>query len=149
MRSLNLSILIILSLLTLSMPAYAEIFRWVDENGKTQFSDKPPKNKKVEDISKQLETKQNTDYSSKTTKGQVQQYQRDRSAKHAEQKQIADRKRPKNNDQLCKRAKKQLKIINGRVIFLDDDGKEIKTSEKKRAAKAATLEAEIRKRCSK
>jgi hypothetical protein len=26
--------------------AYAEVYKWVDENGKTQFSDKPPPNQK-------------------------------------------------------------------------------------------------------
>jgi hypothetical protein len=40
-----------------------------------------------------------------------------------------------------------LRAINGRVIFLDKDGKEIKTTEQERAEKAAKLSAEISRRC--
>lgn len=36
-------------------PAIAEIYKWVDENGKTQFSDKKPKSVKAQDIEDKLE----------------------------------------------------------------------------------------------
>jgi len=56
MRFLVFNIVISLLVAAVSMSAAAEIYRWVDENGVTHFSEKKPANKakKVEDISGRL-----------------------------------------------------------------------------------------------
>ncbi len=41
---------ITLLLLLISISASAEIYRWVDENGKVQYSDKKPEDTKVEEV---------------------------------------------------------------------------------------------------
>jgi len=149
MRSVQLftsSSLSIFILLVAIQTAHAEIYRWVDENGKTHFSDKPSHKIQSEDISETLE-QQNIDYSADSTSNQVQQHIRHQSARQTEQQQI-DQQQPKNNNEAnCQRARKALRAINGRVIFLDKDGKEIKTTEQERAEKAAKLSAEISRRC--
>jgi glutaredoxin len=43
-------ILLITSLLFFTNTVHAEIYKWVDENGKVNFSDKKPKKRKVEKI---------------------------------------------------------------------------------------------------
>ncbi|MDB5803519.1 MAG: hypothetical protein JWN73_841 [Betaproteobacteria bacterium] len=46
-RSLSLPRLLALFLgAVFALAAHAEVYKWVDENGKTQFSDKPPPNQK-------------------------------------------------------------------------------------------------------
>jgi hypothetical protein len=142
-KSASLGILI--SMISIQV-SHAEIYRWVDENGKTHFSDKPPHKIKSEDISETLQ-QQNIDYSAGSTSNQVQQHIRHQSAKQTEQQQI-EQQRPKDNDAAnCLRARQALHAIKGRVIFFDKDGQEIKTTEKNRAEKAAKLSAEINRRC--
>lgn len=38
---------VMISLILFSMPVHAQIYKWVDENGKTQYADQPPLSGKV------------------------------------------------------------------------------------------------------
>ncbi len=38
---------VVVSLIVFNMPAYAQIYKWIDENGKTQYADQPPLSGKV------------------------------------------------------------------------------------------------------
>lgn len=38
---------IIISLIVFNMPVYAQVYKWIDENGKTQYADQPPLSGKV------------------------------------------------------------------------------------------------------
>ncbi len=43
-------------LLSMSLSADAEIYRWVDSSGKTHFTDNPPRNKKTEEVEVRVNT---------------------------------------------------------------------------------------------
>ncbi len=42
--------LLILCLLSVSFPLNAEIYKWIDKNGKAHFTDTPPANQQVEEV---------------------------------------------------------------------------------------------------
>ena len=43
-------LLILLSLMAIASPSLAEIYKWVDENGKTHLTDRPPRNSDAKPI---------------------------------------------------------------------------------------------------
>lgn len=129
--------------------AQAEMYRWVDANGKVHFSDKQPAGTNAEDISDSVKHT-NTDIGGRSAKQQLQKYERNKAAKQTEKKQseaYASAAEKQRNEQ-CQAARKHLKILQGRVIFYDDDHKEVKVSEAERVQKAQELEAQIKKYCS-
>lgn len=50
MSLLRLHVLLITCLLIAGPPASAEIYKWTDEHGRSQFTDKPPTTKQVEQV---------------------------------------------------------------------------------------------------
>ena len=48
---------------------------------------------------------------------------------------------------MCRDAESYLRAIEGRVVFTDDQGKEIKVSEKERQNKVIKMKAIIRQKC--
>ena len=50
MMKLKFYSLLILCLLSVSSALHAEIYKWVDDNGKAHFTDRPPVNQQVEEI---------------------------------------------------------------------------------------------------
>lgn len=128
--------------------AQAEMYRWVDDEGKVHFSDKKPGDREAEDISERVK-RQNTDYGGRSAKQQLEQYDRNRAARSTEreQKQQLTSKGEEQRKQACNKARRELRIIKGRVIFLDKNNKEIKVTEKERAQKALVLEQQIKKYC--
>lgn len=140
---------LILVFILLSAPAVqAQMYRWVDVEGKVHFSDKKPKDAKAEDISDSIK-QTNTDFGGRDVKQQLQHYERDKAAKRTEKKQSEEyssaAKRQRNEQ--CQTARKHLKVIQGRVIFYDKNNNEIKVSEAERAQKEQELEAQIKKYC--
>ncbi|MCF7981031.1 MAG: DUF4124 domain-containing protein, partial [Pseudomonadales bacterium] len=126
----------------------AEMYRWVDTEGKVHFSDRKPSNQAAEDITNAVKPI-NTDYGGAHTKQQLQQYERHRMAKKTEQKQRekyttdADQERQEQ----CMAARKSLKVIQGRVIFYDENHQEVKVTETERAQKAEELARQIKTYC--
>ncbi len=47
----------------------------------------------------------------------------------------------------CKEVKKRLRLVKGRVIFVDEQGKDLKVSEEARKKRAIHLENEVREHC--
>ncbi len=126
----------------------AEMYRWVDDQGNTHFSDKKPPEIEADDISDTVK-RQNTDYGSQSAKKQLQQIERTRAARQAEARQQVELSAG-NRDAVkrdCEEAQQRLKIIRGRVIFYDKDNKEVKVTEKEREQRVLALERQINKYC--
>ena len=54
--------LLLAVLVALCTPAYAEIYKWVDADGRTHFGDKPPKNQTSEEIEVTVNTYTSVSY---------------------------------------------------------------------------------------
>jgi len=138
-------------LLIASLSSQAGTYQWRDpKTGKLHFSDKPPPQNAVEaqDISKKLK-RTNSDNSAKQVRQQLDQYQVDQAARSKEQ-QDNKRNQPAQDEKLrqaCAQARKNLRIIKGRVAFIDEQGNPVKVSERERAERAAKLEQQIKERC--
>lgn len=133
-----------------SSQVYAQIYRWVDEKGQVQFSDRPVKgttNSKVE-----VDTSKNS-YGG----GEVLNRQRDlldrydqQDQKSQQDKKQAQREKEKQErlKSACLRAKDQLaRYERGLMYTLDDQGERIYYSEEVRAEKIESYRQSIVKNC--
>lgn len=101
------------ALATLGTPAHAEVYKWVDANGRVQFSDKPPPDQKGV---KQVDIK-NTTPSAENKAA-------------AEQRAAADRNRNQQSDQAKSAAAKPDPKGDNKTAANKDDGKsELQKSE--------------------
>lgn len=129
-----------------STQSHSEVYRWVDDQGKVHFGDKAPDNKQAKEISTQLQ-KQNVDYSAPLTQQSLQQLKSRQQALSTESQQQTD-PNAEQRDSICRNAKQRLRIIEGPVVFLDDNGEAIEVSEVQRQQRADALENQIKKNCS-
>ncbi|WP_197023843.1 DUF4124 domain-containing protein [Microbulbifer sp. HZ11] len=124
----------------------AELYRWVDKDGKVHFGDRPPVEAKAEPLSGQLKP---VNSAAPTHR---QDFPDHRRGNEIEQEYVA-RKQTEQVNQLrqqqiaCQRARKQLSILQGPVYFVDAEGKESTISERQRVIEARKLEAQIRRLC--
>ncbi|WP_299585551.1 DUF4124 domain-containing protein [uncultured Microbulbifer sp.] len=134
------------SLMVAATAGASELYRWVDADGRVHFSDRPPAEAKAQDISGQLNpinsaeaTKNRPSLitSPATTTGREQQ-------KRQQKEQQARQQEQQRN---CSKARQRLRAINGRVAFIDNNGKEVRYSERERQQMAKKLQREIASRC--
>jgi len=132
-----------------STPGHGEVYRWVDEQGKVHFGDKAHANKQAQDITQDTQLK-NLDNSAQRTKQSLQQIDLRQQAQSAELQQRQSQTNPgaEKRAQACSEAKQHLRIIEGRVIFLDDNKQPVQVSEKERQRRADAFGRDIKKYCS-
>ena len=122
----------------LIMPvSYAQVYEWIDEDGKRQFSDQPP----PENIESEEKTYKIHNIDSNMPPPIV----IDEGKKQREAQETAARSQ--HMDTQCKEARDYLKKLTGRVSFYDDDGNHVQVTEKERAARVRSLEELIRNKC--
>ena len=128
--------------------SYSEVYRWVDEQGKVHFGDKAHANKQAEDISARLK-QQNSDESAQRTKQTLQQIDHRQQAKQteAQQKQAQSNQKNEQRQRSCRDAKRRLRILQGPVVFYDENNQQIKVSEKQREQRAEALSQQIKHNC--
>lgn len=128
--------------------AYAEIYRWVDEQGKVHFADKVHSNKQAKDISQDVKLK-NLDHSAKRTEQTLQQIDLRQQAltTEAQQKQSQTSPAAEQQARQCQSARQRLEVMQGRVAFLDENDQPLKVTEKERQQRADTLAGLVSKYC--
>lgn len=124
-------------LCVLSVPALAEVYKWVDENGKVHFGDRAPADKPAENIADSLE-KTNVDEASKQHASSL--GTPDSSRKTADEELLVLRKRQALEEQIGKRCRTWLEEIKtiargDPVRFLDEEGNEEVVMERDRGKK--------------
>lgn len=128
------TVLFIICLLTCGAVT-ADVYKWVDENGKMRFSDTAPPEKKAENIEKQLQ-KTNVDSAS----GKMVSGAEHSSEKTEDEKLLEKQKRQKLEDAIgksCQKMKSDIEAIarGDRGSFIDENGKEELVIERDRGAK--------------
>lgn len=126
----------------------AEIYRWVDEQGNIHFSDSKHADTQAEDISSQLQH-HNIDHSAKSTEATLQQIDQRKQAQQTEWQQRQNQNNPnkEERDQVCRDAKQRLRIMEGPVVFFDENKQPIKVTEKERQQRVNALSEQIEKYC--
>jgi hypothetical protein len=130
--------------------ALAEIYRWIDENGKTQFSDRPVRGKSSSEVT--VDTSKNS-YGG----GDVLNRQRDLLDRYQEQDLQSQKNRQqaaqeKENEKkiktVCLRAKDKLTSFERGLLYtLDDQGERVYYSEEKRTQRIESYRESINKNC--
>ncbi|TSA17541.1 MAG: DUF4124 domain-containing protein [Betaproteobacteria bacterium] len=156
--------------LCLAVPASAQMYKWVDANGKVQYSDKPPpSNVKVEKLREPAraavlpqasEVKSGTDKdASKTgpkksepkTAAEQEQAFRKRQADAAkeQEKQAQKETELKNRAEDCRRAKAALAVLElgGRQARIDEKGERVFLNEQQIAQETAKARQEVATAC--
>lgn len=130
-------------LLSISVMADAEVYRWVDKDGKTHFSDNKPKTA-AEDITAKIK-KQNIDTSTQEHQKLEEIFRKENAADREFKQQQAQ---PTEEQlQRCKKAKQYLHNIDGRVQFIDEQGKMVNVTEEERKARVLETRTFIQKNC--
>ena len=134
-----------------SISVYGEkLYRWVDDNGRVHYTDKPPaerveKQAEVSESLKPLNIGENSDEINKIKDVFPQETEEEANFRQ----QQAEEKKKQRQQQLskCDKARRDLKTIRGRVVFFKD-GKAVDVTEGERKQMAADLEKLIRRHCS-
>jgi hypothetical protein len=126
---------------------HAEIYQWTDAQGQTHFGDRPPHDSKARDISENL---QNINLSKELSSPEImlkhqQMKDQERQRQHEEQQQRIDQDRAVSKT--CEEAKNTLSKLKGRVVFLDEQGREMNVSETERKRRAQEMEIAVGKHC--
>lgn len=135
--------------IALSLQAAAEIYRWTDENGRTHFSDKPPRDRQAENISQKVDSvnldssgeerkKLNRLFAPETPEEKERRLQR----KQAE---ASERER---QQQLCAQAREELRFFREeRFYWVDEQGGASNASEEERQQVVTGLTDAIQRHC--
>ncbi len=149
---MDVRILLLFSVFTLSFNSTAEIYRWVDKDGKVHFTDRKS-SPAAENITNDVKT-QNID----TSSGEIQKIaaMREQEEKDRREQQQQEQKRQQEykeklaelNHSNCEQARKKLEDISGYVVFTDAQHRAIKVTEKERQQMVAELKQDIQTYCS-
>jgi len=132
-----------------STNVYSEVYRWVDEQGNIHFGDKAHANKQAQDITQDTRLK-NLDHSADRTRQSLKQIELRQQAQSTEsqQRQSQQHSNSKQLNKVCSEAKQRLRVLQGRVYFVDDNGQEVKVTEKELQQQADALKKQIKQYCS-
>ncbi|MBL4797401.1 MAG: DUF4124 domain-containing protein [Oleispira sp.] len=133
-----------------SLSAVADIYRWVDDNGNIQFSDRPASGKKSETI--EIDTTRNSYGGGDVLNRQsdlLDRYQKqDQQAQKNKQQAALEKENQKRLKSKCLRAKDQLaRYERGSLYTLDEQGERIYYSEEKRTQKIEAYRKSINTNC--
>jgi len=138
----------------LSSTSYAEIYKWTDANGNTQFSDEPPKQGRFDTLSipttPSISTSapsNNTDKAAKLRQQKlIDSFEQERQAKEKIQKELAQKKEKLN--QTCIQAKEYLRKLKvGGIYTLDAQGNKVYKPESERAQAVERVQNSIKQHC--
>lgn len=124
----------------------AEVYRWVDEHGKTHYSDKKPK-ADADDITADV-NKQNIDTSSAEQRKLQQIFRPENEAdrEYYRQQQLQNQPDPEQI-KYCNEQRNYLNEISGRVQFIDEQGKPMKVTEKQRQQRVDNIQRYLDEHC--
>ena len=148
-RIVSLSFFLLISSL-ISSSAFAEIYRWVDENGKTQFSDRPVRGKSSSEV--KVDTTKNSYGGGDVLNRQrdlLDRYEdQDKQSQKDRQQAAQDKENQKKIKTACLRAKDKLAgFERGLIYTLDDQGERVYYSEEKRTQRIESYRESITKNC--
>lgn len=127
----------------------AEVYKWVDEQGNVHFGDRPPQKEKATNLSDSLKPLNiSTDLSNPGMIRNAEQARQDElNRTRQEQQRKQQVANSKEYQEYCKAAKQRLRDISGPVVFYDEQGKQVKVTEKEREKMEQELRNEIEKNC--
>jgi len=142
--------LIILFLLCVQSVTAGELYRWVDAEGRVHFGDRPPAEAQAESVGDQLKPVNGATPISDRSPSQpvsVRQRELNIDREYRERKRAEQARAAQQQQAACAEARRQLKILQGPVYFVDNEGKTSTISERERQQQARALEAKVLRIC--
>ena len=120
-----LRLVALLALLLAGVTAAQDLYRWTDEQGRVHFGDRPPEDRAPEQLQLKTqpllgqddEVRQRFERLERLRSGEEQKQQEEERLRQEEAKQRRQKMAP-----LCAQAKRDLKALSGRVVYIDEDG---------------------------
>jgi hypothetical protein len=133
----------------LLLPAYAQVYKWVDEKGVTHYGERPPQGKKAEEVGQRLANPGPAPGKAAQPSWKDQDLEFRRRKIEAEQNEAKDRQREDAQRQGCNQARDQLAQMRSarRLYRLDEKGERVFQSDDERNASVARLEQLVSDRC--
>ncbi|WP_299981920.1 DUF4124 domain-containing protein [uncultured Pseudoteredinibacter sp.] len=138
-----LRIIVALCLSLAALESNAQLYKWVDSEGNTHYSDVKPKGQSAEDISAKLPS---TNVDSSHEKLQALDVIRQQRLQDQQKKQQQLQNQVKQRQQACSQARRYLSRVRGRSYFRYGDGGQ-KTSEADRKKMQAQAQARVDRLC--
>ena len=120
-----LRLTVLLALLVPGLLGAQDLYRWTDEQGRTHFGDRPPEDQAPEQLQLKTqpllgqdeEVRQRYERLERLRSGEQQKQQEEEELREQEAQQRRRKMAP-----LCAQARRDLKALSGRVIYVDEDG---------------------------
>lgn len=139
-----MKIILLLSLVVCCSQLHAEVYRWTDSNGKVHYGDQKPKTN-AEDVTAKVKTT-NVDTSTNEHQKMESIFRKENDADRDYQ---AQQSRPPAEQQArCASARNYLSKVSGRVVFVDQNGKDQHVSEQERKQREQEARDYIQENCS-
>jgi len=128
-------------------PAYAQVYKWVDEKGVTHYGERAPQGRKTQEVKDKLATPAGAGASQPSWQDQEAEFRGRRI--QAEQAEAKKQAQDANQRKACSQARDELAQLKAarRVYKLDDKGERIFASDQERAASITRQEQLIATRC--
>lgn len=143
--------LALLSFVVAALAAHAQVYKWVDENGRVHYGEKPPEGVKSSEVSVKSAPSAAPPETSQTWKEKDAEFQRRKiereqkeQASEAERKRLAEARRRD-----CANARGELDILTrgGGVYRTDEKGERLYLQESQRAARIEAAKKHIESSC--
>jgi len=146
-QALLMPLLLALTVAALTTHAHAQIYRWVDEDGKVHYGDRPPRdNKKVEDVSdkvKSVNVDTSTAEQQKLNRIFAKETMEEKHAETIREVEEADQRR-----RLCQQANERLTVVRDHAFYyVDEQGNERDLSKEERNQELARLTDMVNQNC--
>ena len=139
----------VLALWALVMPAVAQVYKWVDDKGATHYGERPPQDKKAEELKRGATSPEPAPGTAVQPNWQERDLEFKRRRIEAEQAEAVAKQREASQKQACYQARDQLARMKsaGRLYRLDGKGERVYESEGERNASIARMEQLAAERC--
>ncbi|KUJ83836.1 DUF4124 domain-containing protein [Microbulbifer flavimaris] len=124
-----------------------ELYRWVDEDGRVHFGDRPPVSAEAEDVGGELTPINSADATQAAATPRKRETSSDLERQYRQRQKQRLQRQQSQRAEACRQAKRNLRILRGPVIVLDQNGREVRLSERERQQRAAALEQQIQQLC--
>ena len=134
---------------TLVVPAIAQVYKWVDEKGVTHYGERPPQDKKAQEVEQRLANPGTAPGKAAQPGWKEQDLEFRKRRIESEQAEAKDKQRVASQQQACNQARDQLAQMRSarRLYRLDDKGERVYQSDEERNASTARLEQLVTERC--
>lgn len=138
--------LMLIFLTLFALKTLGDVYRWTDSEGQVHYSDRKPAHD-AEEVSAKVRV-QNIDTSQEEQRKLQSIFRAENDADREFHRQQQQRRQPsKELMDYCRKLHAHLRMVSGRIQFVDDDGKEVRFTERERQQHVQEMQQLANERC--